>query len=270
MSRLSIYETRWIDLIFENRNKNYGAYQLRHESVSNSLKALFLGFLFVGSICTVAVICNNIKDKIIPIIPSTEWTEPLVVTTVNLPNEEKKPVLQEQQKIKEATIVKEQLINPTIVKPQEVTKDVAINEENSKAGGVLTAETGAPSNGGTSTGTGVQTSNTADYGNSVVNTTVLDKLPEFPGGINNFYKYVGNNFEKPDIDQTNIFKIHVAFTIEKDGSMTDIRVLKDPGYGLGTEAIRVLKSLKTKWTPGFIESKAVRTGYTLPITIQMN
>ena len=39
-----------------------------------------------------------------------------------------------------------------------------------------------------------------DYGTKVVNTTLLDKMPEFPGGIDKFYKYVGNNFEKPEID----------------------------------------------------------------------
>jgi protein TonB len=97
----------------------------------------------------------------------------------------------------------------------------------------------------------------------------LDKLPEFPGGINKFYTYVGNNFEKPEIDVINTIKIHVYFVIEKDGSMTDIQVKRDPGYGLGKEAIRVLKSLKTKWTPGMINSKPVRTAYSLPIKVQM-
>ena len=58
--------------------------------------------------------------------------------------------------------------------------------------------------------------------------------------------------------------------VEKDGSMTDIQVKNDPGYGLGREAIRVLKSLKTKWTPGMIGSKPVRTSYNLPITVQAN
>jgi protein TonB len=52
--------------------------------------------------------------------------------------------------------------------------------------------------------------------------------------------------------------------------MTDIQVKRDPGYGLGKEAIRVLKSLKTKWAPGMIDGKAVRTAYNLPITVQMN
>ena len=51
--------------------------------------------------------------------------------------------------------------------------------------------------------------------------------------------------------------------------MTDIQVKRDPGYGLGKEAVRVLKSLRTKWTPGILEGKPVRTAYNLPITVQM-
>jgi len=110
----------------------------------------------------------------------------------------------------------------------------------------------------------------ADNGNNVVNSAALDKLPEFPGGISKFYSYVGNNFEKPEIENTtNTMRIFVSFVIEKDGRMTDIQVLKDPGYGLGKEAVRVLKSLRTKWIPGMLAGKAVRTAYNLPILVQM-
>jgi protein TonB len=65
-------------------------------------------------------------------------------------------------------------------------------------------------------------------------------------------------------------KVYVSFVIEKDGTMTDIQVKRDPGYGLGKEAIRVLKSLKTKWSPGMIGSKPVRTSYNLPISVQID
>jgi protein TonB len=98
----------------------------------------------------------------------------------------------------------------------------------------------------------------------------LDKLPEFPGGISKFYTYVGNNFEKQEIEGSGSIQVFVSFVIERDGSMTDIQIKRDPSYGLGKEAIRVLKSLKTKWSPGMINGKAVRTGYNLPITVQMN
>jgi protein TonB len=75
-------------------------------------------------------------------------------------------------------------------------------------------------------------------------------------------------FTRPELDAEKTLKVYVSFVIERDGSITDITVLNDPGYGLGKEAIRVLKSIKTKWTPGILDGKAVRTAYNLPITIK--
>ncbi|MNX39750.1 Gram-negative bacterial tonB protein [compost metagenome] len=93
-------------------------------------------------------------------------------------------------------------------------------------------------------------------------------MPEFPGGMAKFYTYVGNNFQKPELDAEKTLRVYVSFVIERDGSITDITVIKDPGYGLGKEAIRVLKSIKAKWTPGILNGKTVRTAYNLPITIK--
>ncbi|MNE64501.1 Gram-negative bacterial tonB protein [compost metagenome] len=101
-----------------------------------------------------------------------------------------------------------------------------------------------------------------------VSSAILDKQPEFPGGIAQFYKYVGNNFQRPELDVEKTLRVYVSFVVEKDGSLTDIIVRNDPGYGMGKEAIRVLKSLKTKWAPGILDGKPVRTAYNLPITIK--
>jgi periplasmic protein TonB len=272
MSRLSIYETRWIDLIFENRNQEYGAYQLRRDSVKSSLIALFMGLLFVASIGVISKIVSHFSTNVEPQITIPALSEPLEVTKVYLQEAVKTTIPNVKSQATEATIVKDQLINPVIVSPEDANSIIATNEENRFSSPVISDGTGAAgqnlSNSGTETGT--ETPIAIDYGTTVLNTAVLDKMPEFPGGINKFYNYVGNNFEKPEIDEINTFKVYVAFVIEKDGSMTDIKVIKDPGFGLGKEAVRVLKSIKTKWSPGMIDSKPVRTAYNLPITVQMN
>jgi protein TonB len=64
------------------------------------------------------------------------------------------------------------------------------------------------------------------------------------------------------------FSSFYPFVIEKNGSLTDIKVLQNPGYGLDKEAIRVLKSLKTKWEPGIKNGNPVRTAFSLPIIIR--
>ena len=121
-----------------------------------------------------------------------------------------------------------------------------------------------------SQGSGTIINTPVDYGDTVVTSAILDKMPEFPGGINKFYNYIGKNFESPEVNGESSIRIYVSFVVEKDGSMSNIQVKNDPGYGLGKEAIRVLKSMKTKWSPGMISSKAVRTSYNLPITVQMH
>lgn len=270
MSRLSIYETRWINLVFENRNKEYGAYQLRKESVRTSLFAFFAALLFLASAISIPAIINHfIPENTVKItIPDIRNT--IIHLSDIIPIEIEKNVLPAIKNQKpEVPLLKDKFVNPVIVHQDLASPDVAKNENTNSAtvstnGTNSGAMTSAPS------GTGPEINLGIDKGNELVTVVALDKLPEFPGGINKFYNYVGNNFEKPEIDGTSTIKVYVSFVIEKDGSMTDIQVKKDPGYGLAKEAIRVLKSLKTKWSPGMIGSKPVRTSYNLPITVQMD
>lgn len=97
----------------------------------------------------------------------------------------------------------------------------------------------------------------------------VENLPEFPGGIAEFYKFIGKNFKIPkEVGKNKIEgKTYMQFIIEKDGSLSDIVTLKDAGYGIGNEVIRVLK-LSPKWTAATQKGKAVRVMYTLPIMVQ--
>ncbi|MNG07544.1 Gram-negative bacterial tonB protein [compost metagenome] len=152
--------------------------------------------------------------------------------------------------------------------PDQAVDNIATNDENTAVVDNASIGTGTvvnalPTTGGNGTGTEI-----APATNDPVNTAVLDKMPEFPGGMAKFYTYVGNNFQKPELDAEKTLRVYVSFVIERDGSITDITVIKDPGYGLGKEAIRVLKSIKAKWTPGILNGKTVRTAYNLPITIK--
>ncbi|MFE3870939.1 energy transducer TonB [Flavobacterium sp. ZS1P70] len=272
MSKLSIYETSWIDLVFQYKNKEYGAYQLRKESAKTSLFAFFMGILLLTSALSIPVILHYFNPESRITLP--DLTNTIVNVTDIIPNqlqEIEKPVLPEvKTKNTEVPIQSDQLVNPEIVQAQQANQEIAKNTNNATGTNTSTAGvTTIGTNPTSSLGQGT-TTDTADLGNTVVASVALDKLPEFPGGINKFYTYVGNNFEKPEIDGGSTMKVYVSFVIEKDGSMTDIQVKKDPGYGMAKEAIRVLKSLKTKWSPGMIGSKAVRTAYNLPITVQMD
>ena len=100
---------------------------------------------------------------------------------------------------------------------------------------------------------------------SIYNTTGIKVKPDFPGGLEKFYKFISENYKVPEEEDLK-GKIFVTFVVEKDGSLSDIKVLRDIGYGTGKEAIRVLKTCP-RWVPGELNGKKVRVLYSLPISI---
>lgn len=102
---------------------------------------------------------------------------------------------------------------------------------------------------------------------NIYNTSGIEVLPEYPGGIGKFYQFIGDNYKTPTAFDFLGGKVYVSFIIEKDGSVADIKVLRDVGFGTGKEAIRVLE-LCPKWSPGRQNGKNVRCSYSLPISLQ--
>jgi hypothetical protein len=108
--------------------------------------------------------------------------------------------------------------------------------------------------------------NESNNDNIIFNSSEIEVKPDFPGGIEKFYRYIGKNFQVPDEKGLN-GKVFVSFVIEKDGSLTDIKVIRDIGFGTGQEAVRVLESCP-RWIPAEQNGKKVRVLYSLPINIQ--
>ena len=99
---------------------------------------------------------------------------------------------------------------------------------------------------------------------------VVENDPEFPGGIEALMKYLQQNIKYPQLARENNItgKVYVTFVVERDGSVTGVRVLRDIGGGCGQEAVRVVKSMP-KWTPGKQRGKAVRVQYNLPVNFSL-
>lgn len=101
---------------------------------------------------------------------------------------------------------------------------------------------------------------------NIYNTAGIKVQPEFPGGMTEFYKYISQNYKTPNIKRLK-GKVYVAFIIEKDGNLSDIKVIRDIGHGTGAEAVRILKACPA-WKPGEMNGEKVRVQYSLPIAIQ--
>ncbi|CAM3472249.1 energy transducer TonB [Flavobacterium chungbukense] len=104
--------------------------------------------------------------------------------------------------------------------------------------------------------------------NHVYNSAGLEILPSFPGGKVKLYQFIDDNYKKSNKKPTHQGKLFATFIIEKDGSLSDIKVLRDIGFGTGKELIRVLK-LSPKWKPGKQKGKEVRTLYSIVIPVQI-
>jgi TonB family protein len=100
--------------------------------------------------------------------------------------------------------------------------------------------------------------------------TEVEQAPSFPGGIDKFYKFIGQNIKYPVVAREKKVegKVLVTFIVEKDGSLSNVKILKEPGAGCGNEALRVIK-LSPKWVAGVQNGHKVRVQYTLPINFTL-
>ncbi|HHW60134.1 MAG: energy transducer TonB [Bacteroidales bacterium] len=100
--------------------------------------------------------------------------------------------------------------------------------------------------------------------------TFVEEYPEFPGGEKALYEYIKNNIRYPEVARTSGITgtVYVQFVVEKDGSISDVKVLRGIGGGCDEEAVRVVKSMP-KWKPGKQRGQPVRVYYTLPIDFKL-
>lgn len=279
MSKLSIYENSWLDLVFEGRNKEYGAYQLRQQNPRTTLKALFFGTLICASLVSIPMLSNLLKkdtaeNRGIP------YELPKVVPITMEKVTEVKPEKQAETAQPEKSSQKEiKYVKPTITNNVTATTEIPVLDMNEPV------KTGAVDNPGDDQGAITLGQGTIDgtgkkpvdeivpekgNGDGIVNNFGLDSSPEFPGGIKKFLELVGSKYKTPSDMDAGVISVNVSFVVEKDGTLSNIQLTRDPGYGLGAEAVRVLKSIKTKWNPGIQNGQKVRVAYNLPIKVKVN
>lgn len=266
-SKLDLFEQSWIDNVFEGRNKSYGAYELRTNSGKRTLRALL-----IGGIIFVLMVLTPVISKFISENMSKEeevLDEKVVLVNIATPVEPPKeeiivePVVQKQT---QSNVDIQKYVPPVVVDKEVVKEEVAVVTELKKTGSetVKAKEGGEVVLDGTQSEVKVDAEIIEEDVNKIY--TSVQVLPEFPGGVAAFYKYVQKNYRVPEVDDDVSGNVIVNFVVERDGSLTDIKVVRDLGYGTGKEAIRMLKSA-TKWKPGIQNGKSVRVSYNLPIKL---
>ncbi len=257
--KLDIFNGNWIDMVFEGRNKSYGAYELRKKSSKRALTALIIGSFVFSALLALPVFWPESKAK--------EEEKVTMVDMADLaPPPEDKPLVPPPPPPPPAPKIDEvKFVKPKVVEKEKVVEEIKTIEE------LKDKNVGAKDIEGRDDGKIVidEPSGEGDKNAKIVDDnqvyTAVEVKPDFPGGIQKFYQYVQKNFRLPE-DEEIKGKIIVQFVVEKDGSLTDIKVLRDLGFGTGKEAERLLKNCP-KWKPGIQNGRPVRVLYSLPISV---
>ena len=94
-------------------------------------------------------------------------------------------------------------------------------------------------------------------------------MPKYPGGIEKMFEFIADNLRWPGDDDSCIQgRVVVSFIVEKDGSLTDVKVIKSLDPAFDKEAVRVVKSMP-KWEPGMYRGKPARVKYCIPISFRL-
>jgi TonB family protein len=98
----------------------------------------------------------------------------------------------------------------------------------------------------------------------------IETPPSFPGGERGLQMFLANNIRYPTLARNNNIQgnVAVAFVVNRDGSISDITILKDIGAGCGREVVRVIQTMP-QWLPGRAEGRTVKVKYTLPVRFRL-
>ena len=259
--KLDLLKNQWLEIVFEGRNKLYGAYDLRKSITKITVRAYIIGTLVFAFLVSIPMLVSLIPET------KEEVTLDQKITAVKLPPKKEKPKENlpppppPPPKVDQVKFVK-----PVVAKADEVVEEIVVVKDlKDKNIGKETIK-GDPDAELTVEPVGKGTAAVIEeVDNTIYSTAGIEVQPEFPGGIQKFYAFVGKNYQMPEEDGLK-GKVYVSFVVEKNGELTDIKVLRAIGYGTGKEAIRVLKSCP-KWTPAEQNGKKVRCAYTLPISL---
>jgi len=257
-----------LDILFENRNKDYGAYDLRRAYQKRLLKAvmgmlLFVLLLFAWNLWSknsLAQLNNN--PNIIP--------EDNILTRVEIPKEEpkipepRKPV--ETVKNPPPLIVPDKMADPepppTV---DELAKDVQIGLKNIHGDSASTVS-GPPTDDNTGKGTEPVVEPEKPQGPLFH----AENMPEYPGGEQAMQRFLHRNlrFEFDDLQPGSKVAIQCRFVVDEEGNVTGIQIIKKGTDDFDKEVMRVVGKMP-KWKPGSQNGRKVAVYFTLPVIVQV-
>ncbi len=259
------------DMVFENRNKEYGAFMLRKNYSKYLTRAALTGIGIFGGLVLAAWSFNQFA--------ATEETQMVDIDLSAL--KEKKEEKKEEVKIEEKKpeekkpeIKQIKFVPPEPKLDEEVKNEEPPPEDKEVEKAVISSQTveGEDAVGIAEAPPVVEAPKEVEIEKPKEEEifTSVEQNPEFPGGNIEALKYIAKNIKYPSAAQrANVSgKVFIKFVVERDGSIGDVQILKGIGFGCDEEAQRVIKGMP-KWSPGKQNGRNVRVWFTLPVNYQL-
>ena len=276
MSKIDLISNEWTDLVFEGRNQSYGAYKLRKTTGKRNLWALI-----IVALAAVLLYLGLQLQRMAEANKKVENTQAVELAKLNTEKKEakvekKEVIRQEPEKVVEQVKSSVKFTAPVIKKDEEVKEEDEIKldevQKSDKAVGAFTVE-GNDEVGGAVLKAKEDIAAPEPPKQVVEETkifTVVEQMPMFPGGDAALMGYLRDNMHYPTVAAENGVqgRVVVGFVVERDGSITDVNVLRSVDPSLDREAMRVVKAMP-KWTPGKQNGSAVRVKYQVPVTFRL-
>ena len=277
MSKIDLISNEWTDLVFEGRNQSYGAYQLRKSTGKRNLWALI-----IVALAAVLLYLGLQLQRMAEANKKVENTQAVALAKLNTEKkkeakvEKKEIIRQEPEKVVEQVKSSVKFTAPVIKKDEEVKEEDEIKldevQKSDKAVGAFTVE-GNDEVGGAVLKAKEDIAAPEPPKHVVEETkifTVVEQMPMYPGGDAALMGYLRDNIHYPTVAAENGVqgRVVVGFVVERDGSITDVKVLRSVDPSLDREAMRVVKSMP-RWTPGKQNGSAVRVKYQVPVTFRL-
>lgn len=263
----------FLDILFEGRNKKYGAYVMRRQHPRRVAMALagtmLLLFLFIGGMALAKYIKANAPAKEAPVDKDVVLEQVEMEAPDDLPPPPPPPPAPEPPKLKTTVkytppeVVEDELVPPDEEPPDlsKLDEDIAIGTAN-VAGDPDGIDPGLVQESGTGVVAAAPTKPKEDKIFQFV-----EQMPEFPGGEKELMKYLSKHINYPSIARENDIQgtVVVQFVVNTDGSIVDVKTVgQKKGGGLEDEAVRVVNGMP-KWTAGKQNGSPVRVQFSLPI-----
>ncbi len=274
MAKNDLTSKEWCDLVFDSKNKEYGAYQLRKGLAHRNFVALIITVIIAAIVVILPLLISLIPEK------EVEEDEFQVTELATL----------EEAEVKDENLVKKvdlappppplrssiKFVPPVIAKDNEVSDaDEMKSQEELSSSKVAISIADVKGN------DEIHGADIADVKQVVVQAPkqveeekiyeVVEQQPEFPGGTAAMYKWLNDNLHYPAISQENGVqgKVFIRFVVSKTGAITDPKVVRSLDPYTDKEAIRCIKAMP-RWNPGKMNGAPVKAYFVLPITFRLD